>query len=555
MSRLNVSPALVAILAWSIAWGIFDGFFGDKEPSPVSAEAVRESVESAVALGRHPGTRAVYSLRDFAPLWDAEERRVLAARLAAASGDGVAPEAIGADEAREALAQWNGARDEWAALEDEVREATPDPRPVFLARADVRLTDALLRYADALMGSRLDPARLHPGTWFPAPPDSAAPARIRQAVASGDAARVTAALDALQPQNPQYAALQAALRRLRDAEHAPVPDGSPLAIGGRSIRVPHVRARLAALGYLGADAPETGWSDSEPYLLDAEIGAALARFRAARGLSADSLLDAATTTALNADLDSLADRIALNLERWRWLPDDLGERYVWVNLPAYHLEVREPGGVVGIEMPVNIGNAQTTGWTTPVITDSISHVVFRPAWYVPRSLAATQVFPMARADSLSLWRAGFDVYRNGASVDSRLVPWDSVSVNEFSFVQRPGPRNPLGQAKFPMTNPYAILIHDTNRRDFGGAVSSGCVHAGDAEALAAYLLKSAGWDEARAQQAYRRGPLRQSVPLAKPIRTHFVYLTAEVDASGALVFHDDPYGYDAEQLAALGDTL
>ncbi|OZC02802.1 L,D-transpeptidase family protein [Rubricoccus marinus] len=554
MSRLVVHPVLVAVLAWSLGWGIFDGLFGDKGPEQIAASDVQESIQ-ALAVAASDEVGDLYAAREYVSLWGSEERSALMARLSAASGDGIAPETIGVDDARDALAMWEGTRQEWAALDDETREATPDPRPQALARADVRLTEAVLQLGDKLAGSRIDLAALHPGTWFPDSRDSLARGRVLDAVASGDAQAVLRTLDELQPQHPQAQQLRAALRRLRDADAAPIPDGSPLAMGERSIRVPHVRARLAALGYLGADAPETGWNDAEPYLLDAEIGRALARFRDARGLAPDSSLDAATTAALNTDLDSLADRVALNLERWRHLPDDFGERYVWVNMPAYHLEVREPDGEVGIEMTVNIGNAQTRGWTTPVISDSITRVVFRPAWYVPSSLAAAQVFPMARADSLSLYRSGFEVYQNGAPVDSRLVPWDSVSVGQFRFVQRPGPSNPLGRAKFPMTNPYAILIHDTNRRNFGGAVSSGCVHAGDAEALAAYLLRAEGWTEERAQQAYRNGPQRQGVPLSSPIQTHFVYLTAEVDASGALVFHDDPYGYDVKQLAALEGAL
>lgn len=544
-----LSHPLAFVLAWSLAWGIFSDLFGDKGPERVNEDAVRQSVEAAIPLGEHVATRAIYARRDWAPLWDADERRALSRRLATVADEGI--EAIGEDEARAELARWEGVRDEWARLDAEAREAATDPRPQALARADVRLTDAMLRLAEALGGQRLDPARLHPGTWFPAARDSVRLGAAREAIASGDAEATLRALDALEVQHPQAVALQKALARLRRADAAPVPEGAPLAPGGRSIRVPHVRARLAALGFLGAEPPETGWDDSDPYLFDADLAGALSRFRTARDLAADSLLDADATAALNADLDSLADRVALNLERWRWLPRDFGERFVWVNLPAYHLEVHEPDGSIGIEMTVNIGNAQTTGWTTPVITDSITTVVFRPAWYVPNSLAASQVFPMARADSLALWRQGFEVYRGGAQVDSRLVPWDSVSVGEFRFVQRPGPANPLGRAKFPMTNPYAILIHDTNRRDFGGAVSSGCVHAGDAEALAAYLLHAEGWTEERAQQAYRSGPQRQGVPLATPIRTHFVYLTAEVDDAGALVFHDDPYGYDRKQQAAL----
>ena len=544
---------LVFLLAWSLGWGLFDGLFRDKGPAPIDADAVRASVERAVPLAEHPETRALYSSRDWKPLWSAAERRDLLVRLDEIVDDGIEPESVGAIKARDASARFTHVYEAWKGLDDDGRDSTRDPRPLALARADVRLTDALFRATDRLSG-RLDLAALHPGTWYPAAPDSARASAVREAVLSGDAERVVAAMDALRPEHPQAVALRRALARLRRADAAPVPDGARLARGERSIRVPHVRARLAALGYLGDDAPTTGWDDADPYLLDSTLAGALAHFRGDHQLAADSALDRATTRALNADLDSLAARVALNLERWRHLPrqfSDAGERYVWVNLPQYHPEVVEPDGSVGLEMTVNIGNAQTRGWTTPVLTDSIMRVIFRPAWFVPRSLAAAQVFPMARADSLALWRQGFEVYQNGASVDSRLVPWDSVSVGEFRFVQRPGAANPLGRAKFPMTNPYAILIHDTNRGDFGGPVSSGCVHAGDAEALAAYLLRAEGWDESRAQHAYRRGPQRQGVTLDEPVKTHFVYLTATVDEGGALRFHDDPYGYDRRQLAAL----
>lgn len=553
MTAILTHPAAF-LLAWSLAWGLFSDLFGtDRGPERVQAAAIQTAMQRVAPLGQHEATRATYAANGWVPLWDADERRALAARLREAPADGLDPSAIGADDAETALARMDRVRSRWASLNDEARDSLPDPRAEAHARADLHLTDALFRLADALGGERLDPAALHPGTWFPAAPDSLRLGAAREAIATGDAAMALAALDDLQPQHAEAIALREALDRLRRADAAPIPDGAPLAVGGHSIRVPHVRARLAALGFLGETPPDTGWDDADPYLFDAEIAGALSRFRQSRDLGADSLLDAVATNALNVDMDSLAQRVALNLERWRHLPREVGERHVWVNLPAYHLEVREADGSVGLEMTVNIGNAQTTGWTTPVITDSITQVVFRPAWYVPASLAASQVVPMARADSLSLYRQGFEVYKGGAAVDSRLVPWDSVSVSDFRFVQRPGPANPLGRAKFPMTNPYAILIHDTNRRDFGGPVSSGCVHAGDAEALAAYLLRAEGWDEERAQHAYRRGPQRQGISLKQPVRTHFVYLTAEVDETGALVFHDDPYGYDRAQLAALAD--
>ena len=559
--RLQSSPfVLAAALLWTLGWGPLDRWFGDDGPAAPSAAAIEAAVAREAADGdRHPALAAMY--RQARLRWTSQERRALVDRLAEIAADGIDPEAVAAAELQPLAARLDAVRQDWAAMEPEAREAAEDPRPSLLGALDVQITDALLQAGDALLGRRVLPDALHRGTWFASAEDSLAHVPFRRSVASGDAPGVIRALDEMRPRHPEAEALRAALGRLRRAEGTPIPDGTPLRPGERSIRVPHLRARLAAFGYLADGGVDSGWEAPEPYAFDAATGGALARFRASRGLAPDTLLDAAATRALNADLDSLIATVELNLERWRWLPDDFGERHVFVNLAAYHLEVREPAGRdsltgarryrVGLEMPVNIGSGQTTGWTTPVISDSITSVIFRPAWYVPRSLVESQVVPMARADSLSLWRQGFEVTQNGAPVDSRLVKWDSVSTAGFRFMQRPGPSNPLGRVKFPMTNPYAILIHDTNRDRYGTASSSGCLHAGEPEALAAYLLEAEGWSEERVQTAYRRGPQRQGVRLEAPVRTHFVYLTATVDEAGALLLHDDPYGYDRKLAAAL----
>ena len=276
-------------------------------------------------------------------------------------------------------------------------------------------------------------------------------------------------------------------------------------------------------------------------------------------------MDAGATERLNADPAALRRLLALNLERWRWLPDDLGEHFVWVNLPAFELRVlqRQAGGAAGdgyaerLQMPANIGNALTAGWTTPVITDSIHSVEFQPVWYVPRSLAAANIFPMARADSLALWRQGVEAFQNGRPVDTRLVPWDSVSVGEFKFQQRPGPANPLGRVKFLMHNPYAILIHDTNKRytfddGSGSSMSSGCVQAGAPDRLAEYLLTTVnGWEPGQAAAAWRGGP-RRGVRLDQPFLSHFTYFTAWAEADGSLRTYADPYDYDGRLAEALG---
>ncbi|MEM6287282.1 MAG: L,D-transpeptidase family protein, partial [Bacteroidota bacterium] len=509
----------------------------------------------------HPSTASVYG-PEAAPQWaTASSRAALIALLDDAAADGIGPEAVRLDDAQRLATVLRSRHATWTARDAAARDTLRDPRPAPLAALDVALTDGLLRLGDALRGRRADPRQLHPGTWHPTLRDTtdAGFQRLTTAIEAGDVERVAAALEGLRPQQDGYRRMRERLAALQ-VPLAPIPEGADLRPGDTSVRVPHLRERLTALGYLSGSAADA-WERAEPYALDLTLASALARFQAASGLAADSVLTEAATDALNADTEALRRTLALNLERWRWLPDDLGYHYVWVNLPAYEIRVMEADSLGAVaetlRMPGNIGNAQTTGWTTPVLTDSIHTLEFQPVWYVPASLAAAQILPMAQADSLALWRQGIEAFRNGSPVDTRLVPWDSVSVAEFRFVQRPGPANPLGRVKFMMHNPYAILIHDTNKRHtladgVGSPVSSGCVHAGAPDLLAEHLLTTVnGWSPGAATAAWRRGP-RRGVQLAEPVRTHFVYFTAFVEADGSLRLHDDPYGYDARLGEALG---
>ena len=562
MTSLLHPFALVALLGW----GIFDGWFGPDEVAEPAPLEIAEAVQARLGNAKlHPATPGVYERPRL--VWaDARVRAGLARLLDAAPADGVTPPEVHADALPSLRQALETAEREWAARDGEARDTLADPRPARLAALDLALTDGLLRFGDALRGRRADPRRLYTHSWFPTLRDSTGAGfdALVEAIQSSDAREVAEALDDLRPPHAGYRRLRARLGALQ-ADLAPIPAGADLAPGQRSVRVPHLRDRLTAWGYLPADTLDA-WARPDAYVYDDSLAAALGRFEEAQGLAVDSVLDAAATEALNADLGPLRDRLALNLERWRWLPDDLGDHFVWVNLPSFELRVmRRDSGATDLRapydeplrMPVNIGNAQTAGWTTPVITDSIHTVEFQPAWYVPRSLAAANVFPMAVRDSLALWRQGFEVYQNGAPVDSRLVPWDSVSVSQFRFVQRPGPANPLGRVKFLMHNPYAILIHDTNKRytfddGAGSSMSSGCVQAGAPARLAEYLLTPVhGWEDGEATRSWRGGP-RRGVRLAQPFLSHFTYFTAWAEADGSLQVYADPYGYDARLAEALG---
>ncbi|HLT45900.1 MAG TPA: L,D-transpeptidase family protein [Rubricoccaceae bacterium] len=539
--------------ALALAGGLFGGLFGEPAPSREDVAGALRPRVAALPLG--DDTRTLYAAARYQPRWETTEAQVALYRaLAGAPEEGLPPALVHAGR----LAYLAG---RLAALNDApVPDDGPDPRAAVLAEADLLLTDGLLRYADALLGRRVVPDSLYPDQWHAAPRADTALVLLHRAVRAGDADAALDALDALRPRHPEYAALRRALARLRAAEPywAPIPDGAPLHVGERSIRVPHLRGRLAALGYLAADV--NGWAAPEPFRFDSLLAGALARFQADGELPADSVLTPEVTRRLNRDHAEVVAAVEMNLERWRWLPDHLGDFHVLANLPAYELTVRNVAARGGwrdtLRMPAAIGLADAGSWTTPVLSDSITTVVFDPTWYVPSSIAAASLLPMARADSTALTRQGFRVYRGGAPVDPRLVPWDSVSVDEFSFVQRPGRGNPLGRLKFVMPNAHAVLIHDTNKPGHFAradrAVSTGCVQASDAPALARLLLGVVNRWPAGEVDAWMARWGERAVPLARPVPVHFVYFTAWPEADGRLRLYDDVYGHDAVLAAALG---
>ena len=221
----------------------------------------------------------------------------------------------------------------------------------------------------------------------------------------------------------------------------------------------------------------------------------------------------------DADLVPL---LRLNLERWRWLPDSLGDFHVLVNIPAFELAVRARDGDRWREearMRVVVGKP---GWSTTVMTDTMEQVVFNPTWTIPPSIQ----------------RESYGYYRG-------------------RMVRGPGPGNPLGRAKFLFPNEHAIYIHDTNSQwAFGRderAYSHGCVRAHRPDSLAMAVMRHAnGWRDEEVAAIWR-GPWRtRYVDLERPVPVHLVYFTAWADADGRVTRYADVYGRDAPLAAALG---
>ena len=247
--------------------------------------------------------------------------------------------------------------------------------------------------------------------------------------------------------------------------------------------------------------------------------------------------------------DERAQRLAINLERWRWLPDDLGARHILVNVPAFYMAVREQGKPV-VEMKVIVGTLENK---TPLFSATMETVVFSPYWNVPDSIAEGETAPAAARDSRFLARNQIEILRRDGdgvtTVDPASVDWDDPdAIKALAFRQKPGAHNALGHVKFLFPNPYDVYLHDTPADALfarqGRAFSHGCIRVEKPEALASYLLPD--WEAPRITKAMHRGE-EQHVALKDKMPVHIVYFTAWPDGQGGVQMWPDVYGYDAKQ--------
>jgi murein L,D-transpeptidase YcbB/YkuD len=401
---------------------------------------------------------------------------------------------------------------------------------------DLRLTDAFLRYASDVGQGRLDPAAVNP-YWAQRvrPVDLAS--LLREAVESRD---VDDVLRRLFPSNPQYAALREALARYRAIEEkggwpAVATPRRPWRRGQRASGVAALRARLAVEGDLH---PSVHGAKAE--LFDETVTAAVKRFQLRHGLPPSGAVDRPTVAALNVPAAARVRQIELNLERWRWLSPSLEDRFVLVNIAAFELHAFD-GGRDALRMRVVTGNAART--PTPVFGRPMTHVVFRPYWNVPTSIAEDEILPAVHRDPGYLRRRNMVLVKGDGGTQLR---------------QRPGAGNALGLVKFLLPNPFGVYLHDTPedalfaraRRD----KSHGCVRVERPFELARFALAGAPeWTPARIRAAMSRGD-EQSVALPAPLPVLVTYLTVWADEGGVTRFFPDVYEHDAAQLGLLERT-
>lgn len=336
-------------------------------------------------------------------------------------------------------------------------------------------------------------------------------------------------VDLVRPPHAEYAALQKALDDLNGQKEK-----------GGWVKVPSAKAinelrnRLAASGHMTGD----------------DLHAAVKSFQELHALPATGIVDDKTLAALNVPLDWRIRQVAINLQRWRYMPGDLGERHFIINIPYFHLIARESGKPV-MDIRVVVGKP---GNNTPIFSEDMETVVFSPYWNIPDTIAESETAPAVARDPDYLARQGIEVLRVSSTgtetVDASNVDWDSAdALKGLVFRQKPGDGNALGHVKFLLPNPYSVYLHDTPADALfarpGRAFSHGCVRVEEPETLARYVLRDyPEWNDDAIFAAMRSG-VEKHVKLKKKIPVHITYFTAWVDENGGLHFQPDIYGYDS----------
>jgi len=496
-----------------------------------SGAALAAAGERIHARGALP---AFYASRGWAPAWfDGTAlslcgRRVLDA-VAGADADG-----LEADDYH---------LDSLDALGDRVRSGSATtPERVDL---ELLLTDAWLTLGSHLLQGRVNPSTVE-AEWLANRRRADMGALLETALGDGDPG---SALARLRPSQPEYERLRDKLAELRAAAAeggwGTVPDGPTLHPGDDDPRVPALRTRLAA----GGDLTEADGGGGTVF--DDGLREGVVRFQTRHGLDADGEVGPRTLQALAVPVEARIRQVRVNLERWRWLPEELGSRHIRVNIADYRVEVWDSGRV-GLEMRAVVGRAYRE---TPMFSAQMSHLVLSPYWHVPPGIAVNDKLPELRRNPgyLAAQRMSLLTQGTGQPVDAASVDFEALSGAEFNrqyrIRQDPGPLNALGRVKFMFPNVHNVYLHDTPSRELFGrterAFSSGCVRLERPLELAEYLLAGRPeWSAERIRSA-AEAPTETTVRFATPIPVHILYWTSFVDEEGRVHFRPDLYGRDA----------
>jgi len=479
-------------------------------PDQRIAEKIHEMfggrIERILDRRNSKAVEAFYTARNFAPLWvengaEADRAKAAATYLAGVAADGLDP-----------------------AEYPVPNFASADP--TALADAELKFTASVLAYARHAQIGRVHYSRVSPDIAFNLVAPEAGDVLHKLAEAADEAA----ALDSFNPPHAGYRALKAKLAELRGDGAAParIESGPTLKPGMSDPRVPLVRERLGAAA-------------GDDTIYDKALSDRVKEFQRQHDLTASGTLTPGTVAAINGPRrDREADVIIANMERWRWLPRDLGEYYVMVNIPDYTLRVMKGDTLV---WTTKIVAGQPGEKATPLLSETMKYITVNPTWNVPPSIINNEYLPALERDPTVLDRMGLKVEYNRDG-----------TVHIF---QPPGDGNALGRIRFNFPNKFLVYQHDTPDKKLfmqaKRAFSHGCMRVQFPDKYAEVLLGISnpgdGYTAEKIHKLYGIG--EHDIHLNTPIPVHITYQTAFVDDAGHLVIRDDVYGRDARQLAVM----
>ena len=498
------------------------------------SEALRERIEQLRA-GRElrvDGERIAapaliarfYERRGFRPAWTPARAAQLLALVEGSRADGLEP------------------RDYHLAALRADREDSAD--------RELLCTDSLIRLAYSLYFGKVDPRSFDPQWNFARTLDGIDPPRALEALVT--APSLGDALYAYAPQLPEYRGLRKALahyRALRDAGGwPPQPAGPTLRPGMRDARVAALRARLALAG----DLASAGAAD--PALYDDALEQAVTQFQRRHGLDPDGLTGRRTRAALDVGVQARIDQIRVNLERLRWVAQDLKGEYLLVDVAGFRARL-VLGGQTAWTSRVVVGRPYRE---TPEFRATMRYIVLNPSWTVPPTILEEDIVPKLARDPGLLAREHMKVLDlRGNEVDPASVDWAQYAGRTlpYQIVQAPGGGNPLGRLKFMFPNGHDVYLHDTPARELFDkserAFSSGCIRVEQPLALALLLLDDPRrWSEQTLEEEIASGETR-SLFVKRKVPVMLLYWTAVADENGSVEFHPDLYQRDAPVLKGL----
>ena len=434
-------------------------------------------------------------------------------------------------------------------MDQMVAKSRTAPPASLLLDLELLCTDAYLVYGSHLLSGRINPETYDP-EWEANRRGADMASHLEEAVSSGE---IASSLQALLPNQAGYRHLRDALARHRDIAAGggwpEVPSGPALRAGDSGSRVGSLRSRLSAAGFAGGEAAGDTF--------DTTLEAGLLGFQEQHGLEADGIAGRATIESLNRSVESRIRQIEINMERWRWLPQDLGERHILVNIAGFSLQVVE-GQQPVMGMKVIVGKPYRR---TPVFSGRMTYLVLSPRWNVPHVIAVEDKLPLIRKDPSYLFSQGMRVFQgwgeDAMEMDPAAIEWSRLSAGNFPdrLQQDPGPRNALGRVKFMFPNKFDVYLHDTPSRDLfektSRPYSSGCIRIEKPLELADYLLREdPDWPPEKIRETVANWE-EQTVKIPRPVPVHLLYWTAWVDEESRLQFRDDIYGRDSRLDEAL----